>query len=453
MSAQDRPAEIFTPTSLTNRIDSLFRERFPKVYVEGEISGRFRQGSGHLYFYLNDAKSKIKAIIWSSNRGRAASIAEDGLNVLACGHLTTYYARSEYQLIVDSMEPRGEGALRLAFEKLKARLLAEGLFNAARKRKLPFWPRRVALLTSPKGAAVEDFLKTAFKRFPQAAITIYPVKVQGEGAAAEMAAAVEDVNSWGGFDLIVLTRGGGSLEDLWAYNEEILVRAVANSRILTFAAVGHATDLSLAELAADGSAITPTAAAERIFPDKARILEDLTLLRKRLEKSAGAKLNEKAAEIRELKHRLLNFQHRLKQESLQIDGLVERLVSLISLALLRSKGELEKLKEKLNYLSPGTKIARQKEELENLVATLAHIKLKLLAPFFQELNHAVDRLQLISPLVILTRGYSLATLPDGRVLRSSASVKMGDTFLLTLSEGKIRARVDSILAAAAGKKA
>jgi exodeoxyribonuclease VII large subunit len=441
----EHDTEIFTPTTLTARIDSCFRENFRRIRVEGEISGRYRQGVGHVYFYLNDARSKVKAIIWSSNRSKAASIAEDGLSVLARGYLSTYHARSEYQLIVESMEPLGEGALRLAFEKMKARLLAEGLFEPGRKRKPPFWPKRVALLTSAKGAAVEDFLKTSLKRCPQASITLYPVRVQGEGAAAEMAQAIADLNAWGGFDLIVLTRGGGSLEDLWAYNEEVLVRAVAASRTPTLAAIGHATDHSLTEMAADASAITPTSAAEAVFPDTARLLSDVSLLGDRLRKAAAQRLKDRRAELGESFSRLMGFRDRLRQEGLLVGSLRDKLRHLMGMELLRVRGLLERLAEKLRLLSPKTQLGRRRDELLKAVQSLAGIAQRLMAPFRLELGHVVDRLQLISPLGILTRGYSLATTPGGRVIRRASSLAPGDPFLLRLAEGQIRATVETIL--------
>ncbi|MDR2340512.1 MAG: exodeoxyribonuclease VII large subunit [Deltaproteobacteria bacterium] len=437
--------EILTPTTLTARIDSCFKERFGRVYVEGEISGRFRQASGHVYFYLNDKKSKVKAIIWGSNRTGAATIAEDGLSVLARGYLSAYHARSEYQLIVEAMEPRGEGALRLAFEKMKARLESEGLFSPERKRKIPFWPQRVALLTSAKGAAVEDFIKTAVKLCPQAGIYLYPVKVQGEGAALEMASAIADINRWGSFDLIVLTRGGGSLEDLWAYNEEILVRAVANSRTLTFAAVGHATDLSLTEMAADGSAITPTSAAETLFPDTARLLSEVGKLTEWMAKSMTQRLKDRSRDLEELRRRILGFRERLSQEGIHVRNLLEKLAVLMRNELLRAWGNLEKVMEKLGYLSPAKQLERQKTELDGLLSRLAAAAGKLLLPHAQELGHTIDRLQLVSPLGILTRGYALATTREGAVIRTAKWLYPGFPFILTLAKGKIRAKVEEIL--------
>jgi exodeoxyribonuclease VII large subunit len=440
--------EIYTPTSLTAAIESSFKQNFKRIYVEGEITGRFRQDSGHVYFYLNDARSKVKAIVWKGNPSKAGSIAENGLKVIARGYLTTYYARSEYQLIVETMEPKGEGALRLAFEKMKARLQAEGIFNPERKRKLPFWPKRVALLTSAKGAAVEDFIKTAIKRCPQAAITLYPVKVQGEGAALEMAEAVKNINEWGGFDLIVMTRGGGSLEDLWAFNEEVLVRAVSTSRTLTFAAIGHATDLSLVEMAADGSAITPTSAAETVFPDTKRLQEDIEQTTARLVKSVHEKVKGLDRENSELLLRILtSLKLRLHHEGVAVANFAELLMRSVKVAIERARGQLEGLHEKLFWLSPNRQLQRQREEYLSIASKLLKMKGKILLPYRQELNHAADRLQLVSPLGVLTRGYSIALKPDGGVIRSASALSPGESFFVRFSQGQVKARAEEITAA------
>jgi exodeoxyribonuclease VII large subunit len=257
--------EILTPTGLNNRLQAAFDRHIGTVWVSGEIAGASRPSSGHTYFSLKDSHSLVKAVIWRSRLPKAGGPVGNGLKVLAKGTLTIYPPRGDYQLIVDYIEPQGEGALRLAYEKLLARLSAEGLFKPERRRPLPFWPQKVALLTASGGAARLDFLASAVKRCPSASVSFYPVRVQGAGAAEEIAQALADLNQWGGFDLAVITRGGGSLEDLWAFNEEVLVRAVAASRVPVLAAVGHSTDLSLVELAADSRAITPTAAAEAVF--------------------------------------------------------------------------------------------------------------------------------------------------------------------------------------------
>jgi exodeoxyribonuclease VII large subunit len=438
-------SKILTPSQLTAKIDECFRRDFKQVYVEGEISGCWRQPGGHVYLYLSDERSKVKAIIWRGNAARAGSLAENGLQVLARGRLSTYYARSEYQLIIEAMEPRGEGALKLAFEKMKARLLAEGLFAPERKRKIPFWPRRVALLTSAQGAAAEDFIKTAFRRCPQAHISLFPVKVQGEGAALDMAAAIESVNSWGGFDLIVLTRGGGSLEDLWAFNEEPLVRAVAKSRTLTFAAIGHSTDLSLTEMASDGAAITPTAAAEAVFPDTVRIAAELLDTAGRIRTAAKNRLVILAGEVSGLRRRVYAFSGRIAQERLNTENLLDKLSRLAKTELVKARERLLALTEKLRLLSPALAIARQRDELARAAQSLGLLRKRLLQPFSQELAHTIDRLELVSPLKILTRGYSLATTMKGAIVRSAASLRRGESFILRLAEGRLLAKAEKAL--------
>ncbi|MDR1608639.1 MAG: exodeoxyribonuclease VII large subunit, partial [Deltaproteobacteria bacterium] len=226
---QLKSREILTPSSLSQRLQANFDQHFGSIWLSGEIASAAKPASGHVYFNLKDAHSLVRAVIWKSRLARVGGPVDNGLKILAQGSLTLYAPRGEYQIIVERIEPLGEGALRLAYEKLFARLSAEGLFKPERRRVLPFWPKRVALITATGGAARLDFLSTAVKRCPSAHISFYPTRVQGAGAAEEMAAALADLNQWGGFDLVVMTRGGGSLEDLWAFNEEVLVRAVASS--------------------------------------------------------------------------------------------------------------------------------------------------------------------------------------------------------------------------------
>ncbi|MDR1165413.1 MAG: exodeoxyribonuclease VII large subunit [Deltaproteobacteria bacterium] len=522
---------IYTPTKVAQLAQSCFDERFGAIRVEGEISGASRSPLGHVYFQLKDQKSNLKAVIWRSNAAKFDSLIRNGLTVLAHGALAVYGPRSEYQLIVRRVEPRGEGALRLAYERLRARLHAEGLFSEFRKRPLPSWPRRVALITSPKGAAVEDFLKTALGRFPQAGVSLYPTRTQGEGAAAEMVAAIEAINGWGGFDLIVLTRGGGSLEDLWAYNEEALVRAVAASRVPVLAAIGHSTDLSLTEMAADHKAITPTAAAEKVFPNAREILAGLTLSRERLERAITQRLRregDKLANLRAalpalLERRLLAagaqwdqllealgrsvrlflaqkrhaldhaaarlallspraqlarqrlarealaerleraFRERLRREgeilrslraqlparlelrllaaSVQVGQAREGLARSLKLFLVTIRASLKAPVEKLAVLSPAKRLAERRDELSGLRERLRALGGRLLERRRLELSHAMERLRIISPLGVLTRGYGVATDMSGKVIKSSQDIAVGDPFRLRLGKGVLSAVV------------
>jgi exodeoxyribonuclease VII large subunit len=256
--------QIYSVTELTHLIKGKLENEIGRVLVEGEISGYRPAQSGHAYFTLKDDFSQIKAVMWRSRRERLKFDVEHGLKVIAGGQLSVYVPRGEYQIMVETLEPRGLGALQLAFEQLKEKLRAEGLFDEDHKKALPYLPDTVGVVTSPTGAAVRDIINVIRRRFPGVGIFIRPVRVQGEEAAGEIARAIEDLNRDGRVEVIIVGRGGGSLEDLWAFNEESVARAIAASRIPTLSAVGHETDVTIADFVADVRAATPSAAAERV---------------------------------------------------------------------------------------------------------------------------------------------------------------------------------------------
>ncbi|MDR1314689.1 MAG: exodeoxyribonuclease VII large subunit, partial [Deltaproteobacteria bacterium] len=397
--------QILTPSKVAAGLKRLMDREFGRVAVAGELAGVARAPSGHAYFTLKDAGATLSSVIWkSSRRVGMEALLENGLEVLAWGKLACYGPRSQYQLVCDRLEPRGEGALKRAYELLKKRLEAQGIFRSERKRPLPRFPGKVALLTSGRGAAVEDFAKTALSRYPGAAISLFPVRVQGEGAALEMASAIAAVNSWGGFDLIVLTRGGGSAEDLWAFSEEPLVLAVAASRLPVLAAVGHSRDLSLCELAADASAITPTAAAEAVFPDASaaagEALEMAARMRRSLESSlaghraslehsgrSGALFMERR--IAQGRQALARLREALAGSArlvfigaaAQSAALSSKLAHSASVAVGLARAEATRLDSQLKILSPANKALALRSELDGRVNALGLLKERLLAPF------------------------------------------------------------------------
>jgi exodeoxyribonuclease VII large subunit len=411
------------------------------IWVSGEIASLALPASGHAYFCLKDPHSLVKAVIWKSRLSRVGGPVANGLKVLAQGTLTIYAPRGEYQLMVERLEPQGEGALRLAYEKLLARLTAEGLFNPERHRPRPFWPTRVALLSALGGAARLDFCRAALKRCPSAAISLYPVRVQGAGAAEEMAAAIADLSQWGGFDLIVITRGGGSLEDLWAFNEEVLVRAVAASRIPVLAAIGHATDLSLVELAADDRAITPTAAAEAAFPDTRALARQVTELSRRLVAGARSSLGQRQDRLKTLLNRLSRFETRVFLSRQRLDNLIESLTKAGRRFLTFWRQNLHALTRELAFRSPAQRLQRDRAELTSLTKALPLALARRLSGHRLELDALASRLRLVSPLGVLSRGYALVTTAQGQVARSSSQVALGDTLRIRLGQGQLLAQV------------
>ena len=459
--------EIFSPTTLAQRVQDSFDRDFGHLWLEGEIAELSLPRSGHAYFTLKDSQARLKAVMWKGRRAYAGTALSEGLTVLAKGRLAVYAPRGDYQLVVDYLEPKGEGALRQAFEELKTKLTAEGLFDSQRKRTLPFWPRKIAVISSQTGAAARDFIETARQRRPGAAISLYPVRVQGEGAASEIVSALADLNSWGGFDLIVLTRGGGSLSDLWAFNEESVVRAVAGSRTVTLAAIGHSTDLSLTEMAADFKAITPTAAAEAVFRDQASLEEFLAENQSRMIGALEVRLAEKTERLAALLNRqkwslsalcqnrkqflehltmrLGRMEDRLGHSGQRLDDLLQRLSQAALRLVDYRERQLNTVSSSLKYISPFFLIKEKRQQLDNLRQRLDSAVSRRLELQNHYLEKMICRLNDLSPESVLKRGYALVTGPDGQVVLRASELKTGDTLRLKLMEGGLRAEVKDIL--------
>jgi exodeoxyribonuclease VII large subunit len=433
-----------TPTALNARLQATFDQSLGPIWLSGEIASLALPASGHAYFSLKDSKSLVKGVVWKSRLPRLGGPLANGLKVLAFGSLAIYAPRGEYQIIVERIEPQGEGALRLAYEKLLARLTSEGLFRPERRRPRPFWPQKTALLTAAGGAARQDFLTTAVRRCPSAAISFYPVRVQGAGAAEEIAEALANLNQWGGFDLVVVTRGGGSLEDLWAFNEEVLVRAVAASRLPVFAAIGHATDESLVELAADDRAITPTAAAEAIFPDVKVLTQRVTALVKNLTAGVKGVLARDLDRLKALNFRLARFETQIRLRRQRLDDLLASLAKAGRRRLLSARQALTSLARDLAFRSPTQSFKRDRATLVALTRALPLALARTLTARRNQLEGHLTRLRLVSPLGVLGRGYALIVDPKGAVLRSLDQVTVGDLIKVRLAAGQLTALVTEL---------
>ncbi len=393
------PAGAISVGELTRVVASLLGDAFPRVAVRGQVSNLRRQSSGHLYFTLKDAEAQLACAMWRSSAERLRFRPDDGQDVVASGRIEVYPPHGKYQLIVQSLAPLGIGELHVRLEELKKRLAAEGLFEVARKRPLPLVARRVAVITSPTSAALRDLLRIALRRNPCAWITVFPVRVQGDGAAAEVAAAIEDVCRVGVFDVVVLARGGGSIEDLWAFNEEVVVRAIATCPVPTVSAVGHETDTTLADLAADQRAATPSEAAELVFADVAELAATVADGRERLRKAIDDRIARARRDLHLLaSHRALAQPlERLRRIGQDLDVWEERAI-----------GALERRVEK----------ARER------VARVA------------------GHLDAVSPLAVLARGYSITTrVGEREALRSSHGVAPGDRIDTRLADGRVVSEV------------
>ena len=435
---------IQTVSELTHSIRGLLETSYSMVTVTGEISNLRRPASGHLYFTLKDAESQLRAVLFKGQQRYLACNPADGLEVLCRGRISVYEPRGEYQLLVDFMDGKGAGLLRIAFDQLKARLEAEGLFDQARKRPLPFLPRRIALVTSPQGAAVRDFLHQAEKLCPTTAIEIMPVRVQGEGAAAEIAAAITTLNRRATSEVIVLCRGGGSLEDLWAFNEEVLARAVAASQIPVVSAVGHEVDYTIADFVADLRAPTPTAAARLVLPDRDLLLGQTRELNRRL---AGTIQRQLAEGRRRLiaEQRLLRDPGRLlAQHALRLDHLQAELAHALQNTIHRRQSRLRSLEQDLGRHDPRRRLQSHRAVLAANRLKLSFLARQLLSAKHHQLGRLAATLDAVSPLAVLGRGYSIARLADGTVLRSIRQITPGDSYQLTLNDGSLTSRVEQI---------
>ncbi len=415
--------------------------RFADVRVQGEISGLKRSGPGHLYFCLKDEAAQLDCVMFSREAARLKFSADDGLLVRCRGRLTIYEGRGKFQLSVTEIELAGAGALALAFEQLKTKLGAEGLFEAGRKRPLPFLPRRLGVVTSPTGAVIQDIIRVAHRRYP-VPILLSPTPVQGAGAAASIIAALGRLVTVPDVDLIILARGGGSLEDLWAFNDEALARAIAACPVPVISAVGHETDFTIADFVADLRAPTPSAAAELALPVATDLVDEVQLYRRRLGRAA-------AGEIRNARLRLerarttLGDPRRLFDERRQVlDDLLGRAGTALRVQMGQRRAAMRGLEGRIFRAHPARRIAEQRSALALLERRLGGTGALLLGARRRAVESLAGKLQALSPLHVLERGYSLTRAPDGQLVTSAKSVAPGDTVTVLFRDGDITARVE-----------
>ncbi len=438
--------QLYTVSELTLRLKTALEEAFPAVWVEGEISNLRTPGSGHSYFTLKDEGAQISAVLFRGRGRRVRFDLEDGMQVLAFGGLDVYAARGQYQLVVEMMEPKGLGALQLAFEQLKRRLEAEGLFDEGRKRPLPAFPRVIGVVTSPTGAAIRDILNIIGRRFGDLRVLIAPVRVQGDEAPGEILQALANLQEVAELDVVIVGRGGGSIEDLWAFNDERVARAIVACRVPVISAVGHETDFTIADFVADLRAPTPSGAAELVVREKLTVIEALTELYARLKQAVTAEiagyrerveylgrrrvLTDPTRALRDLHRRLDELQGRLRLGLRASQRQVSHRVALATGGLRRSNP--------LARIAGGAALLTQ---LKGRLAASAGHSVKVSRSRFAE---TVGRLESLSPLGVLARGYSLTRLPSGAVVRSAGQVAVGDPLEILLHQGALGARVTGV---------
>jgi exodeoxyribonuclease VII large subunit len=438
--------QVYTVSELTLRLKAALEEAFPAVWVEGEISNLRTPGSGHSYFTLKDEGAQLSAVLFRGRGRRVRFDLEDGMQVLVFGGLDVYAARGQYQLVVEMMEPQGLGALQLAFEQLKRKLEAEGLFDEGRKRPLPAFPRVIGVVTSPTGAAIRDILNIIGRRFGDLRILIAPVRVQGDEAPGEIIQALLNLQTVAELDVVIVGRGGGSIEDLWAFNDEGVARAIVACCVPVISAVGHETDFTIADFVADLRAPTPSGAAELVVREKLAVVEALVDLYARLKQAVTAEiaayrerveylgrrrvLTDPARALRDLHRRLDELQGRLRLGLRSSQRQVTHRLALATGAL-RSRNPLARI-------AGGAALLAQLRG--RLIASAAH-SVKVSRSRFAE---TVGRLESLSPLGVLARGYSLTRLPSGAVVRSAGQVAVGDPLEILLHQGALGARVTDV---------
>ena len=437
--------DILTPSQLNTLARDLLEGAFPLIWVEGELGNLSRPGSGHLYFTLKDARAQVRCAMFKPKSQWLNFVPREGLRVLARGRLTLYEARGDYQLVLDSLEEAGEGALRRAFEELKAKLAAEGLFEGERKRLLRAFVRRLAVITSPSGAAVRDVLSVLARRFPLIEAEVLPVPVQGEAAPAQIVSMLRRAARSGRYDAILLARGGGSLEDLWAFNDERLVRAIAASEVPVVSAIGHETDFSLADFAADLRAPTPSVAAELLVPSRDDLRLRLHGLQRRMHALHAQRMRQLAqrADRAALRLHALRPQARLELFARRQLDAHRRLHAALRRHLDRRQARLRHADAVLRAMQPRRRLALLRQRLEALALRPQAALARRLQHDAMRLRGLARSLETVSPLATVARGYTILLHEDGRVVRGVSDAAVGDALDARVSDGTLRIRVES----------
>ena len=444
--------KALTITELTRGIKHLLEQNLGRVFLQGEISNLARPNSGHLYFNVKDDHAQIAGVMFRSVAQRTRFALENGLEILLHGRITVYEPRGVYQLIVERVEPLGAGAFQLAFEQMKARLSDEGLFDTEHKQRLPFLPRGIGVVTSPSGAAIRDILNVLGRRFPSLPILINPVSVQGDTSAKEIADAIGHFQGMENIDLLIVGRGGGSVEDLWSFNEEIVARAIFNSKIPIISAVGHETDFTIADFVADLRAPTPSAAAELAVPLLSDLSDRVETARLRLTSVVRQQLQGGLDTLHHYQTRLRSPQWAIQQNMQRVDELNGRLSYLIHNQLQQAANRLENQFQQLLHHSPLPGIQRSQirvRDLEHRLLSQSNQTLERNRNRLRELTHLLN---LASPLSIMDRGYAIVQDAENRAITSVKTVKVNSSFSVLVPDGSIKGRVEKIVSSRRGSK-
>ncbi len=445
MIASSSP-KVYGVSEITAEVKSLLEDEFQDVLVEGEVSNWTISTAGHLYFALKDARAQMKCVCFRSKARRLRYQFKDGNQVVVRGSLGVYELRGEYQLYAESIEPRGIGSLQIAFEQLKARLAAEGLFDEARKKPLPIFPRTIGIVTSPTGAAIHDIRRTLSRRHESIRILLFPAKVQGEGASEEIASGIQTLNRMPDVDVIIVGRGGGSIEDLWAFNEERVARAIFASHVPVVSAVGHEVDFTISDFVADVRAPTPSAAAELVISKREDLITQLGHFEGRLQRALQFRLSQCRNRVLELSasHVFASAQGRIRSQHQWLDELGFRLKGWSRNDLGARRHHWRLTVDRLRRFDLQRVVTVKREAL-NLWAERATAQIHFtLQAFKVRLSTQDGALRTLSPAAVLNRGYSICREASGAILKDAARLRRGDPFSVTLSKGSIEGRAEQI---------
>ena len=440
----DNTQEIISVSEINRRAKSILEENFPFVWIQGEVSNFFSAASGHWYFSLKDESSEIRCAMFANKSHRITFEPKDGDHLVLNGTLSIFEGRGQYQIIVEHIELAGEGALLKAFEELKKKLLTEGLFDDSLKKKLPSYPRSIAVVTSPDGAVIQDIINVLSRRSPFFNLTVVPTLVQGEKAAPLICEALDKASNLKNIDLIILARGGGSIEDLWAFNNEEVARAIVNCPVPLVSAVGHETDFTISDFVADIRAPTPSIAAEIISQPYSELKETLEGYQSYLLKSVESQFDSQRTRITNLIKRIRHPGDKLREIGQKVDYLETALIQEMHQKVSFKKNQLNLSQLSLQQNSPQNKVKEAKVYLQNASKDLLkafNLKIERKRKLLGEL---VATIEAVSPLSVLARGYSIiSTEPEGKILSSSNQVKIGQTISAVLNKGSIKAEVKS----------
>ena len=435
--------DIYTVSRLNREAKTVLEGKFPPIWIEGEISNLSRPASGHVYFSLKDAQAQVRCAFFRQQQRLLGITLKDGLHILARARVSLYEGRGDYQIIVEYLEDAGEGALRRAFDALKQRLLQEGLFDVAHKKPLPRLPHRLGIVTSPSGAVLHDILTTLRRRFPGIAVLVYPVPVQGKDAAEKIADTIRFAGQRGDCDALILARGGGSLEDLWAFNEEIVARAIYACAIPIVSGVGHETDFTIADMVADARAPTPTAAAEMLSPDQQEWLAQFARFEARLLTGMQGRLRSDQQRLDWLGARLIHPRNRLALLQQNLKALAQRLYLAQTATLRQVRSEMQAMIARLHRHSPQPSIQALALNNRHLYSRLASGMRRRLELAVSRLQQLMQALHTLSPLATLERGYAIVRHPDSNTIVSDArKIKPGARVQARLARGRLDCLVE-----------